>query len=211
MNKMTGTDQTFTDPDFPPNAQSLGKLDDKLVNSLTWKRIKDILPDAIFANGTISPSDILQGSLGDCYLLSALASLAEQDYRVKSLFPKLDINPNGFYMARILHNGVLQEVLIDDYFPVNSSGKVGFAQPSAEKEVWVMILEKCWAKLYGSYADIIGGLPDEVLHAFSTAPVFYRSIGTTKEKQDTLWNEIFDNFGKGALLCCGTKGNDPSI
>ena len=108
VSKMTGTDQTFTDPDFPPNAQSLGKLDDKLLNSLTWKRIKDILPDAIFANGTIAPSDILQGSLGDCYLLSALASLAEQDYRVKSLFPKLDINPNGFYMARILHNGVLQ-------------------------------------------------------------------------------------------------------
>lgn len=51
-----------------------------------------------------------------------------------------------------------------------------------------MILEKCWAKLYGSYANIIGGLPDEVLHAFSTAPVFYRSVGATKEKQDALWN-----------------------
>ncbi len=78
----------------------------------------------------ISPSDILQGSLGDCYFLSALASLAEQDYRIKSIFPNLDINPNGFYMARILHNGVLQEVVVDDYFPVFSNNKFGFAQPA---------------------------------------------------------------------------------
>lgn len=121
----------------------------------------------------------MQGSLGDCYLLSALASLAEQEYRIKNVFPDLNVNPNGIYMARILHNGILQEVLIDDYFPVRN-GKVGFAQPSAKNEIWVMILEKCWAKLYGSYANIIGGLPHEVLHAFSSAPVFYRPIGNTK-------------------------------
>jgi hypothetical protein len=33
-------------------------------------------------------------------------------------------------MARILHNGVLQEVLIDDYFPVKANNKFGFAQPA---------------------------------------------------------------------------------
>jgi hypothetical protein len=42
-------------------------------------------------------------------------------------------------MARMLHNGILQEVLIDDYFPVKN-GKLGFAQPSAKNEIWVMIL-----------------------------------------------------------------------
>lgn len=62
-------------------------------------------------------------------------------------------------MARILHNGVLQEVLIDDYFPVYSNNKFGFAQPAAGVEIWVMVLEKCWAKLYGSYSNIVGGLP----------------------------------------------------
>ena len=141
--------------------------------------MKDIIPDAIFVNDKIEPADILQGSLGDCYLLSALAALAEQEYRIKNIFPDLTVNPNGIYMARILHNGILQEVLIDDYFPLRN-GKVGFAQPSAKNEIWVMVLEKCWAKLYGSYAHIIGGLPDEVLHAFSSAPVFYRPISSTK-------------------------------
>ncbi len=85
-------------------------------------------------------------------------------------------------MARVLHNGILQEVVIDDYFPVKN-GKPVFAQPAGGKQIWVMVLEKCWAKLFGSYANVVGGLPDEVLHAFTSAPVFYRSIGTNKEKQ----------------------------
>jgi hypothetical protein len=118
----------------------LGKLDEKTLKSLSWKRLKDIIPNAIFVNDKIDPADILQGSLGDCYFLSALAALAEQDYRVKSIFPKLEVNPNGFYMARLLHNGVLQEVVIDDYFPVTKAGKVGFAQPSGGNEIWVMVL-----------------------------------------------------------------------
>lgn len=62
-------------------------------------------------------------------------------------------------MARILFNGVYQEVTVDDYFPVKN-GKPYFAQPAGGKEIWVMVLEKCWAKLYGSYANIVGGLPD---------------------------------------------------
>jgi hypothetical protein len=51
-------------------------------------------------------------------------------------------------------------------------------------------LEKCWAKLFGSYEAIIGnfflisgGLPNEVLHAFSGAPTFYHSITNNKAEQ----------------------------
>jgi len=36
-------------------------------------------------------------------------------------------------MAKILHNGIYQEVVIDDYFPVDEKGKVYFAQPAAGK------------------------------------------------------------------------------
>ena len=50
-----------------------------------------------------------------------------------------------------------------------------------------MILEKCWAKVFGSYEAIVGinfiylgGLPNEVLHAFSGAPTFYNTISCVK-------------------------------
>jgi hypothetical protein len=65
---------------------------------------------------------------------------------------------------------------VDDYVPVDSKGRLLFAKPSAGKEIWVVILEKCWAKINTSYAEIVGGLPNEVLHAFSGAPTFYRRV-----------------------------------
>lgn len=52
-----------------------------------------------------------------------------------------------------------------------------------------MILEKCWAKLFGSYEAIdgkihsnIGGLPHEVLKAFSSAPTFNYRVSRDKDE-----------------------------
>ena len=60
-------------------------------------------------------------------------------------------------MARVLHNGVLKEIMVDDYFPVSkANGTIMCANPSGGNEIWVMILEKIWAKLYGSYEAIDG-------------------------------------------------------
>ncbi len=62
-------------------------------------------------------------------------------------------------MARVLYNGLYQQVVIDDFFPVNQRGDPLFAKPAGKREIWVMVLQKIWAKLFGSYANIVGGLP----------------------------------------------------
>lgn len=59
-------------------------------------------------------------------------------------------------MVRILYQGVLREVVVDDYIPVTPQNTPLFAKPAGGREVWVMILEKAWAKLNGSYAAIVG-------------------------------------------------------
>ena len=71
-----------------------------------------------------------------------------------------------------------------------------------------MVLEKCWAKLFGSYANIVGGLPHEVSHAFSSAPVFLRRLPGDDKKREALWNEMLEDERNGALFCCGTTGED---
>ena len=52
-------------------------------------------------------------------------------------------------------DGIIQEIVIDDYIPVNSEGEPLFCQPN-KNEFWVLILEKAWAKAHGSYANIVG-------------------------------------------------------
>lgn len=81
-------------------------------------------------SGKIEPSDILQGSIGDYYFLSAISALAEYDFRIKNIFADLKINPQGIYMARILYQGAIREVVVDDYIPVTAQGTPLFAKPA---------------------------------------------------------------------------------
>lgn len=71
-----GTDKQWTDPHFPPSEESLGKIEN--VDTGRWMRISDILNKPALFDGKIEPKDVIQGSLGDCYFLSALAALAEK-------------------------------------------------------------------------------------------------------------------------------------
>lgn len=65
--------------------------------------------------------------------------------------------------------------MIDDYVPVNKAGKPLFCQPNSN-EIWVVLLEKAWAKANGSYANISIGTPTEVFKALTYAPSELRPI-----------------------------------
>jgi calpain-15 len=86
---LQATGEQFTDLDFPADAKSLGKLSGVDPAKTRWLRVGQLLKAPVFVSDSIRPDDILQGSLGDCYFLSAMASLAEQDYRIKNIFASL--------------------------------------------------------------------------------------------------------------------------
>lgn len=111
----------------------------------------------VFEDG-VHPNDVCQGSLGDCYFLATLSSLAEFPNRVKNMFVTQEINKAGIYMIRFFLNGQDTPIIVDDYFPVKSDGKPAFAT-CRDGELWVSLLEKAWAKLHGTYARTEGGLP----------------------------------------------------
>lgn len=103
----------------------------------------------------IDPNDILQGGLGDCWLLSALSAVAEYDYRIKSLYITKNVSKVGVYEVALCDMGIWRNVVIDDYIPVHpNSNKLTFSGPRLEhgvQELWVVLMEKAWAKIYGSY------------------------------------------------------------
>lgn len=55
---------------------------------------------------SISPSDIAQGTLANCYFLSVLSALAEKPERIKKLFIDKEINDKGIYGVWMTKNGV---------------------------------------------------------------------------------------------------------
>lgn len=54
----------------------------------------------------VNYNDIDQGGLGDCYYLSGLASLAENDYRLKNAMLTQTINKAGAFATQIYIKGI---------------------------------------------------------------------------------------------------------
>src|ERR1700722_7062621 len=87
------------------------------------------------ANGP-SMSDINQGDLGDCYLLSSLAEVAGQNSSLISSM--ITSNGNGTYGVRFYENGVA------DYVTVNSSVTNQF---NTGPDLWGSLVEKAYCEL----------------------------------------------------------------
>ena len=109
--------------------------------------------------GGIEPADLCQGAIGDCWLVAALASAAEQPASIRNAFITPEYNPRGRYDVRLFDPSKKEfvTVTVDDTIPV----KKGSAEPLYMKmngdELWAVILEKAFAKFCGSYGALDGG------------------------------------------------------
>lgn len=86
--------------------------------------------------GSISPNDVGQGQLGDCWLMSAIASLAEHPGALQKLFVDKQYQIRGKYNVRIYDSIEKKWIVIsvDDYFPCSvGTDKPIFAQPKVHR------------------------------------------------------------------------------
>jgi len=150
----------------------------------------------------IDASDLMQGSLGNCWFVAAVAALAEYPLEVESLFSGSS-HTSGRYVVR-LHDahGRAHEVIVDEYVPVYPSRIQGwehlqhaplFAKPNGE--IWPLLLEKAAAKLMGSYGAMSGG----------TECAAFRML--TGEVEQEMWKRSFhEACWKQWLLDPGSMG-----
>merc|ERR1712166_1089967 len=115
------------------------------------------------------PSDVTQGRVGDCWLLSAISSLAEFNGAIHKIFQKtfersqLSVLPeeqSNTYTVTLhdLPSGTAKDLQIDERLcnRADGSGLLG-AQPSVSGELWVPYLEKAVAAHCGGWDKIDGG------------------------------------------------------
>ena len=101
--------------------------------------------------------------------------------------------------------GRLRTIIVDNYLPFyKGTNKIAFCKCKSG-ELWVPILEKCWAKACGSYDWTIGGLCKEAFRALTHAP--------TKEylheyvDKETLWKRLSIGDKNDYVMAC-TMGAD---
>ena len=222
--------ELFTDPNFPPDKNSLMGLNSsgKPIDSEAYKTNSSSLnpneimfkrPSEIFKNKTISlfeneisVDDIKQGGLGDCYFLSSISALAKYPKIIDGIFKSEGLKSNGYYEIILYIDGKPQIVIIDDYIPVYKSSKQPcFARPNGN-EIWVMLLEKAWAKVNGGYLNIIGGNQYESLQALTgfCSQVFdvlnYRG-DDLESYQQNIFKAIEISSQHECLMTCATDSN----
>ncbi|EGR30491.1 hypothetical protein IMG5_130830 [Ichthyophthirius multifiliis] len=200
-------DKIWTDKSFPARRESLCKEFNKLSNNvqnswrqITWKRPSEFLnSENIKLFDVIEPDDIKQGLLGDCYLLCALSALAEQQELVERLFHVKVKSDYGIYSIWLNIDGEWKNINIDDQIPYKGR-QPAFSRGQGD-EIWVLLLEKAYAKAYGSYYVIEGGNPAQALRDLTGAP--YENVDNISHEE--FWKYLEENDNEKNVLTCYTK------
>jgi hypothetical protein len=196
----------FEDKQFPPNDQSLGPgcLNRGVAK---WMRASEIEGTCLYRE-KIDARDVVQGALGDCYFLSAMSVLGDEN--VKNCIKYLDESDEqeakcGAFWVRFYKYGEIEDIIIDDFFPVLGNGEFAFARGGPDgKELWPMILEKAYAKLNGSYNYIEAGKVQMALADMTGGVSEQIELRTIAGSQSQFWEKLKSLLAQGALMGAGS-------
>jgi hypothetical protein len=198
-------DGSFVDREFPPKTSSLYNISSsklhrnelRIWKEFTWKRPHEFMSGEpqLFV-GDISPENIVDGYLGNSYFISALKALAENPDNITRCFDTKKATKDGQYIVNLCLNGENYKVEVDDYIPYSEKSKKPAFSRSKENELWVMLLEKAWAKVSGNYENSIKGLCCESFRALTGAPVEYLDHSYIPK----VWASISDAASHGYIM-----------
>jgi hypothetical protein len=173
-------------------------------------------------------SDVNQGTIGDCYFLSALAETAYKD--PNAIRNMIASNGDGTYTVRFFINGQADYVTVDSMLPVfDSNGGLSMDggilygyTPANAPDIWVELVEKAYAQenasgkldLQGpgqngqdSYASIgEGGYGVQTLAQITGNQAYgYSPVSSPNETVSA--TTAVEAFEQGYLITAGTNPN----
>eukprot|EP00736_Rhodelphis_marinus_P002744 Rmarinus@m.9918 len=209
LSTQNGAAQLFRDPMNPYQ----GHMPPEMVEYL---RPDEFCPDPegyeIFKDG-IEPGDVIQGQLGDCWLLGALSVLGTRPKLLENLFVSTKHGKKyGIYCLKIYKEGAWVDVIIDDVIPCGPGGKPLYSRCRDPNEIWVMLLEKAYAKMHSCYENLISGFVDYGLRDLTGGCPMTIKLTQSPWKEISesgdLWNKLLYFQKEGCLMGCSvaTKG-----
>lgn len=215
----------FSDMLFPPNSISIyNDINEtefkKKYKQYSWIRLRDLdefkklnilkFPEDYSNDKDIICNDVIQGDLGDCYLLSSLSAISEYPKRILNIIDNESSLEKGYFIINTYLNGILKKVVIDDYFPcftekINENGKYGISSLSfaninkSTMNIWPLLLEKVWAKLNGNYENIILGSCFEIFEIFFPCP--FKTLYHEFELSNDIYNHLKEADKNKFIIC----------
>jgi len=205
---------------------------------------KGVFPQ--FVDDGVASNDCKQGNLGDCWLISAMSTLAVRDELLiggrrgmeydenmivdkmiaellsKGVYPPIfhRYRSIGLYVIRLFIDLKWVYVIVDERIPIDSKTRLPcFGRCRNINEMWVSLIEKAFAKVYGCYENLISGYVDEgvcSLTAFPSEKIFLKDekSGVFPHKQiqhyggkEALWKLMMERDNESCLMGCNIKGS----
>ncbi|XP_053574234.1 calpain-5-like [Bombina bombina] len=209
----------FEDSAFPASDQSLFYSRNP-PPGVVWKRPQELVQSPhLFAEGGISPRDLQQGSLGNCWFVAAASCLAGDESVWKKVIPSpheqdwptsASHTHAGVFRFRLWRFGQWVELVIDDRLPT-VGGELLFCRPERKGGAfWCALLEKAYAKLNGSYEALDGGSTAEALIDFTggiSEPIklLEENLGSDVEKKKKLFKALIKAYSRSSLISASIR------
>ncbi|KAI6225199.1 hypothetical protein M3Y99_01364100 [Aphelenchoides fujianensis] len=211
--------QSFIDDQFPHSDRSIGDLRalDRSNLSIVWLRPQNIVTKdgrkcrwSLFNDPR--PADIEQGLLGNCWFISALALIAERPEILERILISKNYESHGVYQIRLCIDGLWKTVVVDDFFPCHATKKTMIFAVGRNNQLWVSLIEKALAKMYGSYSRLRAGRMHEGLATLVGCPCQTLDIDAGPRDEhhlDFLWAQLLSSNDELFLMgaSCGAGRN----
>jgi hypothetical protein len=213
----------FSDPYFKPELKSLipedlndpsfEKTPKKYIQeykTYQWLSLSEIYRDKKYTlfDGEITADEINQGFLGSCYILVSLMGLCINNQRIKRIFLNKEVNSKGVYGVKLLIQGEYNAITVDDFIPCKRGDMTPAFSYTKNNEIWIMILEKAWAKINKScYMRTWLGTPHEALTTLTEAPCVFEHHKKyiDNHRIDELWRIISCAMERKWVPCADTE------
>lgn len=202
------------DPLFPPSSISIASPGDTCGDTAQgiaescdkyndWKTFQQVATQMGYDYSIIGPSgisfgDIDQGALGNCYFLAALAAIAVHRPEIlDAMFVDRHLWDQNIFKTKWFLFGKELVIAVDNMIPAGDTNTY-FTQPSHTGEFWPVVLAKAWAKIFGNFKVVEGGLAEDVVNAITGAPYFEFDL------TESIWTDLLAWVSDKYPLTAGT-------
>ena len=188
-----------------PNGHRVRDLADPKPATDDRGKVKNTRQPGQVLKGGISPLDVQQGALGDCYFCAGLASVAQAKPDV--LKNGITDRGDGTYDVRLYDDqGQPKTVTVDDELYRKGNGGPRYARGTDPRELWPALYEKAYAQLHGGYQDIWGGRAGLAMQTLTGKPS--DRVANAGLTPDALWTRVNDAVAQQRPIAAATFGNE---